>query len=74
MTTHERMKLAEQAEKNLAAVLEFGQTRNGYLMLPAQGAPALEGVLYALRQLAEDERRRLEEFAKGNDGQDSEPF
>jgi hypothetical protein len=68
------MKLAEQAERNLAAVLEFGQTRNGYLMLPAKGAPALEGVLYALRQLAEDERQRLEEFAKGDGKPDPEPF
>jgi len=67
MTTHERIKLADEARANLAAILDS-------VRLPREVYPALDGVLLALRQLWDDDRRRLEEFAKGNERQDPEPF
>lgn len=48
-----QLELATEAHRNLSAVLEFGRTRNGRIDYPAQAGLALEGVLYAIRQLQE---------------------
>ena len=66
MTAHARMSLAEQAVMNLESALLFASTHGPHLRFPREAHVTLDGVLYALRQLAEDERERLEEFAKGN--------